>query len=515
MASQNHIIANQVLELTTGSRQHVHALQQDFSKLYWNELLPLINSVFDEVAGTHEYIRIDRMEIDLGNVCIGNYGQMKDRLRKKLKEELQQQAAEVHHQSAQSRASKENRPSVRTGADAEIDLLITFIETGRLPWWAPAARSLSIVTLTKTLIEKQPQALVNALASSMQRDRCLERVIHQFPNSILTDIIQLLKPGLPEMVAKLHDDLMSLHERMQLLPLSKSGFRLLLWKHAFRLAFSENDTSHSDFSHRGGVSRARAYAFTLLDAIARLHQEATADNKEWIDTVEEAMALQVRSGYSFKSKSIRKIVQDWSRLKTEVVRSPSTDPMPESRDANQLEKPRPLRTNNDSETDAVSVSNAGLVLLWPYLPTFFEGLGFVESKSFVTNDSAKRAALMLQYLMTRETAMPEYDLVLNKLLCGLDVDEPLPATLDVTSSEADECTHLLNVVADRWEALKGTSGEGLRQTFLIRDGILRRHNQVWKLTVARTAVDILLDKLPWNISMIRLPWCKQMLYTEW
>jgi len=40
-------------------------------------------------------------------------------------------------------------------------------------------------------------------------------------------------------------------------------------------------------------------------------------------------------------------------------------------------------------------------------------------------------------------------------------------------------------------------------------------DRFWKLQVEKNALDVLLDKLPWGLSYIQLPWMKYRLITEW
>ncbi len=46
-------------------------------------------------------------------------------------------------------------------------------------------------------------------------------------------------------------------------------------------------------------------------------------------------------------------------------------------------------------------------------------------------------------------------------------------------------------------------------------GDLLRVDEGWRLKVARTGYDVLLDRLPWGIGFVLLPWMKQPLYVEW
>lgn len=167
------------------------------------------------------------------------------------------------------------------------------------------------------------------------------------------------------------------------------------------------------------------------------------------------------------------------------------------------------------ETEDIYIQNSGLILLYPFLNNFFETLGLVELGQFWSPQTAQRSVLLLQYLIDSSVESLEHLLPLNKILCGIDLTEPVPAYLAISEIEKDECNVLLSATIQNWSALKNTSIEGFRQAFLQRSGILRPHHGNWLLQVERQTYDILLDRLPWSIRVIKLPWMEQVLYTEW
>jgi hypothetical protein len=106
-------------------------------------------------------------------------------------------------------------------------------------------------------------------------------------------------------------------------------------------------------------------------------------------------------------------------------------------------------------------------------------------------------------------------LPLNKLLCGRSLDKPVDRTAELTAAETDEADQLLQAVIEHWSALKRTSVDGLRASFLQRDGLLSETESHWLLQVELLGHDILLDRLPWGISMIKLSWMKKVLRVDW
>ncbi len=67
----------------------------------------------------------------------------------------------------------------------------------------------------------------------------------------------------------------------------------------------------------------------------------------------------------------------------------------------------------------------------------------------------------------------------------------------------------------RWEAIEGTSLDGLRETFLQREGRLERRPDGWHLRVQRQPVDVLVDQLPWSISVVYHRWMDWPVFVEW
>ena len=85
----------------------------------------------------------------------------------------------------------------------------------------------------------------------------------------------------------------------------------------------------------------------------------------------------------------------------------------------------------------------------------------------------------------------------------------------LTEEEKSESLDLLNSAIKHWGKLGKSSPEGLREGFLQRDGKLEKRRQGWYLTVDQKSIDILLDFLPWNLRIVKLPWMTEMLRVEW
>ncbi|MDD5057597.1 MAG: contractile injection system tape measure protein [Sideroxydans sp.] len=161
------------------------------------------------------------------------------------------------------------------------------------------------------------------------------------------------------------------------------------------------------------------------------------------------------------------------------------------------------------------VNNAGLVILQSFIPALFSRLGLIDNHRFVTDSAQCRAVHYLQFLVTGCLETPEHDLILNKLLCGLELDAPVESGIEISAVEMEVCQSLLNSVIGYWSAIGSSSIDGFRGNWLVREGALTHAKDRWELIVDRRAYDVLLARAPFSYSVIKMPWMEKAIYVTW
>jgi hypothetical protein len=211
----------------------------------------------------------------------------------------------------------------------------------------------------------------------------------------------------------------------------------------------------------------------------------------------------------------------WKKLEMEAQLAPVSNHLEQmERQLKQMALPpaqKVMETLHSSydETDAIAISNAGLVILWPFLPRFFENLGLVSERKFESGAAQHQAAQILQYIVTEaEENHFEGLLPLNKLLCGIGLEEPFSQTT-LGPWEKEMAEGLMQAVIDKGPYWKNLSLDGFRTSYLQREGLLRHREGVWILQVKKETHDITLNKLPWQFTTVKLPWMNQILMIEW
>jgi hypothetical protein len=172
------------------------------------------------------------------------------------------------------------------------------------------------------------------------------------------------------------------------------------------------------------------------------------------------------------------------------------------------------RVDNDFR---LLVNDAGLILLHSFLPRFFENTGVKKTgQSSLLLDKMARAASLLQYVATGREEIYEFELGFIKILLGIDPGLSLLVCEGfLTAGDKEEAEALLQSVIGHWTVLKNTSVDGLRSSFLMRQGLLHEEEDGFRLHVERKPFDLLLNQLPWGIQIVKLPWMKKAIHTEW
>jgi len=504
-------------------------------------ITPELEERFDQLVSPDEVLRIDRLEIDLGEFSELNLERhLPDKLItlliKAIREELSAMLAVRDKKMRGHR--QEPVAEFESLAATKITRLIQFLKTGYLDQPMAGNPPGGFRNLLEELLESEAESTVKALQSEIRYTDRLKRLIHQSTDkTLITLLVQLSRP-----VVKNTDQVRSASEfALQLISLNRNkklfgsieslSFRYEVWKTVFTLQSSwksgssvENLISRFLQKLAGGGGLGDYSPGEIREEFRKIEKNYRKDSagkrisKDWM----KGLARFIRKQKPETDSSENTGDQEMSVELTEIAPISSEQSNgPVERIRSQIPgspgKSAEKRIMPSAGTAAgMAIRNSGLVLLYPFIPSFFRRTGLVDGKRFIDEASKQRAVHLLQYLVTGESETPEEDLVLNKILCGMELDTPVIPGIDIINEETDEAEILLINVIEKWQVLKNSSPGSIQTTFLQRDGIIRCETQQnWKITVERKAVDVLLDKLPWGLSMFRMPWSETFIQAEW
>jgi hypothetical protein len=369
-----------------------------------------------------------------------------------------------------------NGPIVRWGPAATVqEAFVAFLRDGRLPWaFRPAHDDLERAVSDAWAGDIPADALGReALVHALDAPVVRLRVVKQFSASFVHDMVDRVAPRVAGPLAE------------------ASGLRAAPEPHGpgWRSAFL------------------RQVELAALTAVA---ERRTVTAEELVRRALAALPEQVRAD----PELVQHLGRRWPLVSLDVptTLAPGRPRAARAAVRDSAHEAGRMPAGATGDVTSLLVDHAGLVLLHPFLPRFLAGLGVAAGEELLDAD---RAVALLHHLATGDAVVPEQATPLAKVLCGMSLGEPVERDPDLTEDEVTEATALLEAVVGHWEALRNTSPDTLRAEFLTRAGTLSAEGGDWVLRVEDRSVDILLEELPWGISMVQTPWMERMLRVEW
>mgnify|MGYP000943005923 CR=1 FL=1 len=511
MPVQRHVIKRQILQVGVPRAQDAHTLSAEMSRVYRQRILPLIDRYCTELSAPDRLHRIELLEVDLGTVDAHN---LEEEVIAKVSPALRQALAARIRAQEQADASSDRAPITRS----QLELLAYFARTGSLPWWADRAQPTLLDACLQHLLAKAPDALHRLLKQFTQEPHSLRRIIRQFNDEQLARLAGLLVPQLEATcVRDATTWLMLLQASQVALSSSRVQVRYGFWHTVLSVAgISGWHYGTQESWYRAVLKRVAVKMGVLYDAlVADIQRLVQADGAN-VSPAFKALWDGVMRHHSHETSGVVDASDEQVSHSLGLRLTPAKQVEPQEKQELTSRAPSaPDLDSHFSDADELSIDNAGLVVLWPFLSHFFAHVGLLEEKHFKDAAAQQRAVGLLQYLATGDASFLEYLLPLNKVLCGMEVTEVFDFGAPLAEAETEECGNLLHAVIAQVPILRNMTPTGFRGSFLLRRGMLSTRDGAWLLRVKRETYDVVLDRFPWTIQWVKLPWMEAPLRVEW
>lgn len=174
------------------------------------------------------------------------------------------------------------------------------------------------------------------------------------------------------------------------------------------------------------------------------------------------------------------------------------------------------RLEQETIREGIFCQYAGMVLLHPFFSHLFNRLLLLNDGKFKNVASLEKAVALLYFIATGKSEAKDYELAVPKVLCGMQLHRVVSEqAFLLTEVEREEALNLIQAAIEQWDIIRDTSVEGLRESFLAREGkILMKDNDI-EFRIESKGIDLLLDNLPWNLNLIKFQWLDQFIHVEW
>jgi len=546
MSNSPHRIRRLRCLVSTSDQTEAFAIRQSLRDRWQDTLLPVFERAFDEVSSGDRIIHIPKIELHLKVPSDREFMDvLPELIQQQLADRWQSIASEIISTTQQELAGRE-----ATIEQNQFGILLHYLQTGSLPWQSAHASVYEIGVDLKETCHKARSQLVNHLHNQPEPAPFYFRLLQLLSTAEFMAIVNTLsdrfppewKTAISESIGFLLDTEQShliRHTQWQLIAaiLSESLQRFpsgcLLPPQQLKLNFSK---ILADVLSQSGIEPNTFLAGIPAVAAVLFQPQVTPISNPSVSQSQDSGSSDDRTRSPLNSDRINLLESsdEQSNLEANLSDSDDRTRSPLNSDRINLLESSDEQSNLEADlsdyavTTAVEIAStdgefpllvnyAGLVLLHPFLSPFFEATGVKAANSKAIADAhIPRAAALLHFLATGQEELYEYELGFIKILLGLEPDTPILVGEGlIEESDRQEAEALLQSAINYWTVLKGTSVNGFRTSFLQRSGLLRNTENGWILQVKHQAFDLLLEHLPWSISVIKLSWMKYPLYTEW
>jgi len=524
-----HLIKKQEFNIYIKRGINELSIQESISRINQNRLIPVMEGVLNHYGFNGSYIRLNKLELDLGILPLQN---LEDVFKIEFEETLINKLKQTITELPSSQKTIDNVLTIGQKvrsislSQRNRDILIFFLTTGYLPWWIRSGEH-DLNSLFLKVLEADAKPLIEAIAGSWD-DRLRERLFNQFNaevhfflaekiNGIVfgtNNSIRLLSAyPLPLVVRSIIESYMEL-------PVNSASNKSFCYVFVDKLLGYQSATVRFNMEHVLYFLEIQSVKKSIIDKVTKsilssdkkddLHRkEILVHNKgrlhEGVSVIREVDENQSIDKLIYCSKGKKNLGRD--------LRKPNniTELVPDDDKTNE----KVLNKKEIDITDGIAVSNAGLVLLCPLLKQLFDQQQMLNENKFISKAIQERAVLLTQYLVKGMNDFPEYELVLNKLICGWPLEGSLKNSLALKKRDRAMCDTFLKDTITQWKGIGKVSVPGFRQSFLQREGMITQNESGMQLCVEKKSYDILLKNIPWSYHIIMLKWMNKPLFVTW
>ncbi|WP_372947682.1 contractile injection system tape measure protein [Mariniphaga sp.] len=489
MNAITHRIEKVFVEVNTGSLESANIIKNKIGRFLETNVFPKLEQTLDDFNQTGRVARIDSLNLKIATLRDDYFSTLESEIVKQFAAKIESEIGFSGRKISNDYVN-ENVEILPTDKNRE-QVFLFFLENGHLPWFGTEEEVSEFLQPSNWEKGLDNEIFFKRLTQLLKSDnRASERFVFQLDNILIKAFLLKLNPQIKN--AEAHFNTL-----LQRLPsISRHYF--------FKLLFLISTTGEK----RKLLLAANDFKDSLGKFIQKINEESSSmlhahltdlfHKTDWIsDDDKEKLTDIIFAPFNIADLK-----------KTDLKEADFLD---ESLKENEIE----LESFFEKQEGEIAVQNAGLVLIHPFLKTFFKAVDFLNEKGQIKNSAVHVAIQTLHFLATGSDDFFEGNLVFEKFLCGMPLKMSVEKESLLSEKVKAESLQLLAEVIRQWAALKNTSPEGVRQMFFQRNGKLVQKDSNFKLIVERKAQDILLDKLAWNISLVKIPWLNELLYIEW
>jgi hypothetical protein len=494
---QDHIIQKVFVEITVNNKEKAFSIKEDINSFLSVDVFPQIEKYINSLELDSEYkqdghtLQIPSLELNLDVKSSSLNTELKDKIVQLFKEEL----SEITKPRETSNQKIENDSKAYWIHNQEkiIQTFIYFLEKGHMPWWNSDKKGISFlepeIFNAMILTDNFEKKIIPVLSKQYVQDR----MINQLSNEQIAQIgLTILKNK--ELTISLEPDTISHISKLD------HKDRFIVWRLVLNVL---SEYVRSSKSNLWEYQHLQEYFLTQISRTEATGLLQAKNNRQNLKTVLHIFPFITENEVLESIKN--SVIDNPETIKTSVETIYQKNNETVFEDLNQ---------NNEENNKGQYIQNAGLILIHPFIKTFFEHCDLIHPKTQQLTDP-ELCVHLLHYIATGTTNAPEYDMVFEKFLCNIPLNQSINKHIKLSRKHKTQAKNVIESVQYNWNPMKKSSVALLQNEFFQRSGKLVITDSDYTLTVERKTQDILLDKLAWGISLVKLPWKEKFIFVNW
>ncbi|MCB0457896.1 MAG: contractile injection system tape measure protein [Flavobacteriaceae bacterium] len=501
MIAAKNIIKKLTVEVDTNSMAMTLQLKDDLSSFFTEKVAPVLDEVISKKIGEDKIIKLDYLSLSMEL----NSGEKLENIIPKIISKTEEAIAKIE---IKNKAVNNTVTFLNDSQKRVQEAFLYYLKKGQYPWWFDENQQFTEHDI-KTINKEQFRTIFNS-------NNCLDRFIYQFDLKLIIMVYSILS-GTTEKINKKVGKIPTL--------LQKEAVKVPFWRMVFKQRLSPNP-SHFINAFHDLISR----EFTLENNSILLRGFEVKKLQNILEFCNQNLSLHIQLEESKKEpnqyfftwendaqktqKILKKIVENNTDLSIGKEPSLATSTSPSE---STFREENPIQNLQNFEADleeGILVKNAGLLLIHPFIKHFFEKLEFL-SENNIKPEKIDEAVHILHYLACKKLQPDEHALVFEKYMCHVPLHFPIKKRVTLTALQLEACEALLKAMLQHWKTLKTQNTDVLRSEFLMRKGKLKIASERDTLYIQRKTQDLLLDTLPWNFHILKIPWKQKILFINW
>jgi len=476
---QDHIIQKVFVEITVNNKEKALSIKEDINSFLSVDVFPQIEKYINALEYKLEghTLQIPRLELDMNVKSSSLNTELKDKIVQLFEEQLSKMTKIDQETESDSEAYWVNKQ------EKLIQTFIHFLEKGSMPWWSSDKKGISF--LEPNIFDAMIQAanFEKSMISVLSKQYVQNRIINQLSDDQIAQLCLIVLKN-KELKICLDPDIINRISKL------RHRDRFIIWN-------------------------------LVLNGLSAYLNSSKSNLQEYIvqhiSKIEKADFLQVKT----IRQNLKTIIKIFPFIKENEILESIKNSITNVSENTEKTSPETFYQENEIVYEDLSpdnegqyIQNAGLILMHPFLKTFFEHCNLIHPKTQQLTDP-ELCAHLLHYIATGTTNAPESDMIFEKFLCNIPMNQSINRHIKLSRKHKTQAKNLIESVQHNWKPMKKSSVALLQNEFFQRSGKLVITNHDDTLTVERKTQDILLDKLAWGISLVKLPWKENFMFVNW